>query len=249
MPFEDRAELAGRVLELLELTRLGGNITEDDVRALCERAQTPYGDVAAILVPPRYVMLAREILGKRSPIAVCTVANWPRGNSKVDYVAAEAEIAFFEGADEVNVTLPWRQVIRRDERTPVNMVEECVRMAGRKQCVKVTLEAGELQEERLVREAARVAIDYGAAFVETETGRQDRHCGLEQARVMLEEIRDNRRDAGFKINNLKTLDQCRDWLELIAEVLGEDWIDPDNVRIGGDKLLDEVLAALEEKAA
>ena len=244
MAFEDTGALARKVLEVLELTHLADGTTEADIVALCEKARTPHGDVAAVCVPPKFVALARQTLGPRSAVAVATVANWPRGRSKVDYVAAEAEIAFFEGADEVNVVLPWRSVKSRDPRTPTSMVEECARQPNRKQFIKVTLEAGELGEEELVREAARSALDCGAEFLETATGKTENKARLEHARMILEELRDHRVDGGFKAGEMKTLEDCRAHLQLAAEIMGEDWITPDNFRLGGEGVLEEVLAAL-----
>ncbi len=245
MAFEDRKELAAKVLEVLELTQLAQDTTEEDVRRLCEKADTPHGPVAAICIPPKFVMVAKEVLGKRSPIAISTVANWPRGRSKVDYVAAETEIAFFEGAAEVNMVIPWRQFMSNDQHTLPTMVEQCVRMTSRRKFIKATLEAGALEEEFIIREAARQALDAGAEFLETESGQTGKCCTVQQARAMLEEIRDHRVEAGLKVGPLKTLDECRPYLEMAAEVMGEDWIDPENFRIGGrEELLDEVMAEL-----
>ncbi len=249
MAFEDRRKLAEKVLEVLELTHLADGSTEQDILSLCERARTPFGDVAAVCVPSRFVSLARDAL-RGSRVAVATVANWPRGRSKVDYVAAEAEIAFFEGADEVNVVLPWRSVKSRDPRTPASMVEECARQPNRKQFIKVTLEAGELDTEELVREAARNAMDCGAEFLETATGKTDNRARVEHARMILEEIRNHRVDGGFKAGHMASLEDCRIHLELAAEIMGEDWITADNFRLGGGtEVLDEVIAILERESA
>ncbi len=250
MAFDTRQELAARTLEVLELTHLAADTTEDDIRRLCEKAETPHGPVAALCVPPKFVMLARELLGKRSPVAVSTVANWPRGRSKVDYVAAEAEIAFFEGASEVNMIVPWRQFISNDQRTLPNMVEECVRMTTRRKFIKATLEAGEMEEEFIIREATRQVLEAGAEFVETESGQARKCCSVDQARCILEEIRDYRGEAGLKVGMVRTLDEARPWLELAIEVMDEDWLDPENFRIGGpESLLDEILGVLEESKA
>ena len=246
MAFDDRRKLAQTVLELLELTHLADGMGEDDVRRLCARARTPHGDVAAVCVPSRFVSLARnELAGSR--VAVSTVANWPRARSKVDYVAAEAEIAFYEGADEVNVVLPWHSVKARDPRTPASMVEECARRPNRKQFIKITIESGELAEEALIREAVREALNYGAEFIETATCRTENRPRPEHARMILEEIRDHRVDAGFKTHELASLDECRNYLDMAGEIMGERWIEPDNLRLGGNAVLDEVLEVLEQK--
>ncbi len=245
MAFEDRKQLAAKVLEVLELTQLADDTTEEDVRRLCERADTEHGPVAAVCVPQKFVMTARQVLGKRSPIAVCTVANWPRGRSKVDYVVAETEIAFFEGASEVNMVVPWRQFRSNDQHTLPDMVEGCVRMSSRRKFVKATLEAGALEEDFIIREAARQALDSGAEFLEADSGHAGRRCTLDQVRALLEEIRDHRVEAGLKVGPVSTLDECRPYLQLAAEVMGEDWIDPENFRIGGkEPLLDEILEEL-----
>ena len=247
MAFDTRKELAAKTLEVLELTQLAQDTTEEDIRRLCEKADTPHGPVAAICIPSKFVMLARELLGKRSPIAVSTVANWPRGRSKVDYVAAEAEIAFFEGATEVNMIVPWRQFMSNDQNTLHTMVEECVRMTTRRKFIKATLEAGAMEEEFIIREAARRALEAGAEFLETESGQTGKACNVEQARAMLEEIRDYRGEAGLKVGIMKKLDDCRCWLDMAADVMGEDWIEPDNFRIGGtEALLDEILQELDQ---
>ncbi len=242
----DRRALARKVIEVLELTHLADGCREEDVRALCARAVTPHGAVAAVCVPSKFAWAAREEL-KGTKVAVCTVANWPRGRSKVDYVAAEAEIAFYEGADEVNVVAPWRSLRAGDPRTPQKLIEESAHKAGRRQFIKATLETGELEEEFLVREAAKMCMDCGAEFLETATGKTENRPTLEQARMILEEIRDHRRGGGFKAGDVKTLDECRAYLELAAEIMGEDWIDPDNIRLGGEAILDEALAVLDEE--
>ncbi len=250
MAFDNREELASRALELLELTHLAQDTSEDDIRRLCEKAETPFGPVAAICIPSRFVMLARELLGKRSPVSISTVANWPRGRSKVDYVAAEAEIAFFEGAQEVNMVIPWRQFMSNDQQTLPRMVEECVRMTTRRKFIKATLEAGAMEEDFIIREAARRALDSGAEFLETESGQTGKCCSVEQARAVLEEIRDYRGEAGLKVGPVKSLDDCRCWLEMARDVMGEDWLEPDNFRIGApEAVLDEIVETLQASKA
>ena len=249
MDFSDKRELARKVIELLELTLLADGCGEEDVRALTRRAVTPHGPVAAVCVPQKFAWAAREEL-KGSGVAICTVANWPRGRSKVDYVAAETEIAFYEGADEVNVVAPWRSLRAGDPRTPQKLIEESAHKAGRRQFIKATLESGELEEEFLVREGAKMCMDCGAEFLETGTGKTEKKPRLAQARMILEEIRDHRRGAGFKAGNMASLEDCRACLELAAQIMGEDWVVPDNVRLGGGvALLDEALAALDEAEA
>ncbi len=250
MAFDNDEDLARKVIEVLELTQLAADTSEEDVRRLCERAEGPHGEVAAICVPPKFVMLAKELLGRRSPIAVSTVSNWPRGASKVDYVAAEAEIAFFEGAQEVNMIIPYRQFRTNDQHTLTNMIEECVRMTSRRKFIKATLEAGELAEDFIIREAARRAMDAGAEFLETESGQRERRCSAGHVRCVLEEIRDHRMEAGLKVGPCETLEECRKYLDMAAEIMGEDWITPDNFRIGGGlKLLDEAEETLGRKGA
>ncbi len=102
------ADIARRAITLLDLTELGDAATDDDVRALCGRAVGPHGNVAAVCVWPRHVALAHHLLDNTG-VRIATVVNFPGGDDDpIDEVVALTGAALADGADEIDLVLPYR---------------------------------------------------------------------------------------------------------------------------------------------
>ena len=108
-------ETAAVALSLLDLTNLKDDCTEAQIDALCARAQTPYGNSAAICIWPRFVAHARNILGTGHPVRIATVVNFPSGGMEAADVAAEAREAIADGADEIDLVIPYRKLLIGNE--------------------------------------------------------------------------------------------------------------------------------------
>ena len=85
---DDESEMAGRLLPLLDLTALGDDETPETTAALCARAITPVGPVAAVCLRPRFVSEAKALL-TGTGIRVVTVANFPEGAPDVERAKRE----------------------------------------------------------------------------------------------------------------------------------------------------------------
>ena len=119
-------------------------------------------------------------------------------------------------------------------------------LACRQACpvrLKVILESGALAEDAVIRAASRLALDCGADFLKTSTGKVAVHATPEAARAMLETIAETGGTAGFKASGgLRTLADAVVYLELAEDILGTGWVGPDTFRFGASGLLDDVLA-------
>ncbi|HEX5697887.1 MAG TPA: deoxyribose-phosphate aldolase, partial [Rhodoferax sp.] len=92
-------------LACLDLTSLGDADTEADIATLCQRAQSPFGPVAAVCVWPRLAAFARTHLP--ATIAVAAVANFPNGGADIDAALRDVEGIVEAGAQEVDLVLPY----------------------------------------------------------------------------------------------------------------------------------------------
>ncbi|MFT4866426.1 MAG: deoxyribose-phosphate aldolase, partial [Ilumatobacter sp.] len=116
--------------------------------------------------------------------------------------------------------------------------------------LKVILETSELPDAAMVRSAADLAIGLGADFIKTSTGKASGGATLDAARVMLEVIADADRTVGIKPSGgVKTFDDAMAFLDLAAEVMGDDWAVPATFRFGASSLLDALLHQIETGAA
>lgn len=246
MEIHELKKTASVALSLLDLTNLKDDCTPAEIEALCRRARTPFGDAAAICIWPAFVAQARALLGDGSSIRIATVVNFPSGDLPVETVIAEAGKAVADGADEVDLVIPYRAFSAGDDEAVVAMVR-AVRGACRSPVIlKAILETGELRDAGLIRRAAEIAIAEGADFIKTSTGKVSVNATLEAADVMLQAIRDSRRKVGFKpAGGIGSVADAALYLRLAVTIMGEDWVMPSTFRFGASGLLDDILAVLE----
>ncbi len=245
----DMARLAAKALTLLDLTNLADDCDSAAIAKLCAKAVTPHGNVAAVCVWPRFVAEARRHLAGTS-VKVATVANFPAGGDDANTASAEAARSFADGADEVDVVIPYEQLMAGDERAVERLILATAahRPPGRR--LKTILETGELRTPELIAKAARIAINSGADFVKTSTGKTKVSATPEAARIMLEAIRDAGRPVGIKPSGgIRTLEDAAVYLDLASEIMGPGWVSPATFRFGASGLLDDLLARLGHSAA
>jgi deoxyribose-phosphate aldolase len=240
------AEIARRALAALDLTSLGEDDSPAAIEALCASAVVAGGLPAAVCVYPEYIQTARRALdaGGAGAVRVATVVNFPDGSADADRVARETRRAVAAGADEVDMVLPWRALAAGDEQA-VRRCLAAAREAAPGRPLKVILESGALAGAALVRRASELALDAGADFIKTSTGKAGSGATAEAAAVMLEAIRDRGGRAGFKASGgVRTLEDAATYLELADRLLGPGWATPRHFRIGASGLLGEIRKAL-----
>jgi len=241
MDNETRRDRAARLLGLLDLTRLDDRCGEADVAALCDAALAEPRP-AAICIWPQFAGTARRRLGDDG-VRIATVVNFPSGAEDPERVAEDISEMVGDGADEVDLVMPWRALMRGDRATVRAVLSAARETTGAGVVLKVILETGELGTEELIREATRLAIAEGADFVKTSTGRTPVSATPEAARIMLEEIRSAGRPVGFKAaGGIRSFEDADLYLRLAEEILGPEAGHPARFRIGASALREALLA-------
>lgn len=242
-------DLARRALRLLDLTDLSDGCREDHVEALIQKALTPHGPVAAICIWPQFVSMAGARL-KGKGVRVATVINFPKGGEDVERVLEDTAEAIDDGADEIDLVMPWHALLAGDELTVRSMIGEVrdeIDDAGR---LKVILETGMLPDQAMVRKAADIAIDCGADFIKTSTGKTPVSATPEAVRTMLEAIKATDRTIGLKPSGgIRTLADAGLYLGLVDTAMGPVWASPTTFRFGASGLYDALLDVIEGGAA
>ncbi|MGS5087654.1 deoxyribose-phosphate aldolase [Hydrogenophaga sp. A37] len=244
-PTPDHLNTARQALACLDLTSLadghdqaGG---ERDVEQLCARADGRFGRTAAVCVWPRLAGLARSLLPPA--IRVAAVANFPDGSSDIARAVREAAAIASAGAQEVDVVIPYHDL----------GAAPALLAAVRRECegltLKVILETGELADNALINRAAQIALDAGADFLKTSTGKRPVSATPASARLLLQTIAAaspaQRAHVGFKpAGGIRTVTDAAVYLALTAEWLGPDAVTPARFRIGASGLLDDIEAVL-----
>ena len=248
------AKLTGlkMAVSMMDLTTLEGKDTPGKVAYLCHKALHPIDpkyDVpscGAVCVYPNMVRHARKFLGVDSPVKVASVATgFPSGQFPLRTRLEETRRAVGDGADEIDMVIN-RGAFLTGEHTLVFDEIAAVKEACGPAHLKVILETGELVTYDNVRCASDLAMEAGADFIKTSTGKVSPAATMPVTLVMLEAIRDYFYATGIRIGmkpagGIRTSKQALAYLVMVKETLGDDWLTPDLFRFGASTLVNDVL--------
>jgi deoxyribose-phosphate aldolase len=237
-------DMAGRLVSMVDLTTLEDSDTPAKIAALCRDALTPIGPVAAICVYPRYVAQAKAALAGTG-VRIATVIDFPRGDGTPEDILFATEEALKAGADEIDLVFPYGRFLA-DAPPPASKNIRAVREVGGYDIrLKVILEVSAYPDHESLTLASKVAIDAGADFLKTSTGKTPGGASLESAAIMLTVIAESGLPVGFKASGgVREVPHATGYLALAESILGHGWATADTFRIGASSLLPKLLGAV-----
>ena len=247
-------ELAVR---MTDLTTLEGADTPGKVAALASKAARPdpadttVPPVAAICIYPDLIQVALERL-EDTPVKVAAVATaFPSGRSPLDLKVEEARRAAEAGAEEIDMVIDRGAFLSGQYAKVYEEVRQVKEAIGDAH-LKVILETGELGTYDNVRRASLLAMAAGADFIKTSTGKIQPAATLPVTLVMLEAIRDVHEETGRVVGmkpagGIRTAKQAVQYLVVLHETLGLQWMTPDLFRFGASSLLNDVLMQIRKQ--
>jgi deoxyribose-phosphate aldolase len=254
---ESKVHALKLALSMIDLTTLEGADSPGKVKQMCYKAAHPHDAlagvprVAAVCVYPTLVRLAKEAVGD-SGIKVAAVATgFPSGQYPLSVKLDDTRFAVGEGADEIDMVISRGHFLAGDYSYVFDEIAQVKEACGAAH-LKVILETGELSTLDNVRKASDLAMHAGADFIKTSTGKVVPAATLPVTMVMLEAIRDFYRATGRKIGmkpagGIATAKVALQYLVVLRETLGEDWMTPDLFRIGASRLANDILMQLSKE--
>jgi deoxyribose-phosphate aldolase len=239
-------------ISMLDLTTLEGADTPGKVRQLAAKAVTPspaYPEVpscAAVCVYPTMVGAAREAVAGTGVHVASVATGFPAGQTPLRTRLEEVRLAVADGADEIDMVISRDAYLRGDDAQVVAEIEAIKDACGPAH-LKVIIETAELGSYDHVRHASMLAMDAGADFIKTSTGKAPGGGATPGTiLVMLEAIRDyverTGRVVGMKpAGGVSTAKSALGVLVLVKETLGDAWLTPDRLRIGASSVLNDLL--------
>ena len=246
-----------KAITLIDLTTLSGDDTYGKVDRLCEKAIHPLSfelqklleipersiSVAALCVYHHLVKEAKKKLKDRIPIAAVSTG-FPAGLSSFKTRKQEIIDSINNGADEVDIVINRGFVLQNDWKRLYDEVKT-FKLAAKKKNIKAILGVGDLETMRNVAKASLVCMMAGADFIKTSTGKETINANLNNSLVMLRMIREfheiTRKKIGFKpAGGISSAKLVIEFLILVLEELGNEWINPKLLRIGASSLLIDI---------
>ena len=251
---KSESKLAGlkMVLSMIDLTTLEGMDTIKKVQQLCYKATHIHNElpelpnVAAVCVYPTMVKTASNAL-KDFDVKVASVATaFPSGSSSLKIKIQETKEAISDGADEVDMVISRGKFHSGEYNYVFDEIATIKETCGSDVRLKVILETGELGDYDHIRFASEIAINAGADFIKTSTGKIKPAATLPITLVMLEAIKDHYYNTGKMIGmkpagGISNSKLALQYLLLVKETLGDLWLDNHWFRFGASSLANDVL--------
>lgn len=250
-----------RAIQCIDLTALNGDDTPGNVRRLCAKARQPVrADILAALgvnhiqngavcVYHNLVATAVEALaGSGIPVAAVSTG-FPAAQTPLDLKVEEIRRSVADGAQEIDIVISRADVLTGDWRKLYDEVRAYREACGEAH-LKAILATGELGTLRHVAMASQVCMMAGSDFIKTSTGKEPVNATLPVSLVMVRAIREYEEHTGYKVGfkpagGIRSAKQALDWLILMKEELGDEWLKPDLFRIGASALLSDIERQLE----
>lgn len=259
---EHQAAWLVKAITCTDLTTLAGDDTDYRVARLCAKARRPLADhivtglglaqmptVAAVCVYPTMVASAKRALSN-SGIAVASVATgFPAGLMPFNLRLAEILYALDQGADEIDIVISREHVFKGNWSALYDEIAAMREACGTAH-MKAILATGELATLSNVYAAAMVAMQAGADFIKTSTGKEPVNATLPVSLTMVRALRDYGARTGARIGfkpagGIRTAKDAIAWQILMKEELGRDWLEPELFRFGASSMLGDIERQLE----
>lgn len=238
-------------LSMIDLTTLEGKDTVGKVQQMCYKAQHIADDlvglptVAAVCVYPNHVKTAKKCL-LHSSVKIASVATaFPSGNSSLRIKLADTKIAVDSGADEVDMVISRGAFLQGNYQYVYDEIAT-IKEACRHARLKVILETGELSTLDNVRKASDIAIQAGADFIKTSTGKIQPATTMPVTLVMLQAIKDYYDATGIQVGmkpagGISSAKMSLQYLVMLYETLGDQWMSNERFRFGASSLANDIV--------
>lgn len=204
--------------------------------------------VAAVCLYPCFTEIARKNLVAEGVNLAVVAGVFPSSQSFIEIKTAECRMVIDKGADEVDVVIPVGALLEANYNQVYNEIKAMKDAVGGAH-LKVILETGELNGLTNVKIAALIAMEAGADFIKTSTGKVRENATLEATYVMCQAIKEfeakHDKKIGFKpAGGIATLDDALGYATLVKYILGEERLDKKYFRFGASRLANNILKEL-----
>ncbi|MCF8223008.1 MAG: deoxyribose-phosphate aldolase [Bacteroidales bacterium] len=244
-----------KLIGLLDFTTLSVSDSFSSVIEICDKINN-YGyvfpdlpHIAAFCVYPRFVKTVRENMESRDIKIVSVAGSFPSSQAVSEIKMEEVKRAAGDGADEIDIVMPVGEFLDGNHGFVKDEIMAVKDIIGEKH-LKVILETGVLKDPEKIYEASKLAMEAGADFIKTSTGKEKVSATLEAVYVMSHAIRDFNNASGRVIGikpagGISTAMDAINYYSLVEMILGQQWLVPESFRIGASRLANNLLSEAE----
>ena len=252
VPENDTVEVKKFLMGSVELTTLKTTDSEESVLAFTEKVnkfEDAYPDlphVATICVYPCFAQIVSQSLEVEGVEVACVSGSFPSSQAVLEVKVAETALALKDGATEIDIVMSVGKYLSGDYESVCDEIQELKCVCGDKK-MKVILETGLLPSCADIKRASILAMYAGADYIKTSTGKEKPAATPEAAYVMCQAIKEYYEKTGIQIGckpagGLNTVHDALVYYTIVKEVLGEQWLTNQWLRLGTSRLANLLLS-------
>lgn len=249
----DNVDVYKQCLNQIDLTTLNGDDTSLKVKTMVENVNNfkskfkTLPNVAAMCVYPAMVPIVKENLKEKVEIAA-VAAGFPASQTFLEVKIAETALTVASGATEIDIVISIGKFLEENYQEVFDEIEE-IKAACHGAHLKVILETGALKTVANIKKAAILAMEAGADFIKTSTGKISVSATLEATYVMCQAIKEwyekTGRMVGYKpAGGISTTKEAVEHYTIVKAVLGEKWLNNSYFRFGASRLANNLLTSI-----
>jgi deoxyribose-phosphate aldolase len=253
-PEEPDKHLLMSILNMIDLTSLNTTDNKSNIINFTGRVNsfqsrfTNIPNVAAICVYPNFVSVVKEKLSAKNVKIASVAGAFPTSQTFRSIKVAECKMAVDAGADEIDIVIPVGAFIGNDYAMVADEIREIKEAVGNK-LLKVIVESGLLGSYELIFKASMIAMDAGADFIKTSTGKVAVSATPEAAYVMCHAISDFYSETGIRVGfkaagGIVSIEDALVYYKIVSHCLGDEWLNNKYFRIGASRLANNILSGI-----
>ena len=242
------------LLNLIDLTSLNTTDNKSHIIHFTGKVNSFSGrysnipNVAAICVYPNFVSVVKDKLSAKNVKIAAVAAAFPTSQTFRSIKVSECKMAIEAGADEIDIVIPVGAFLGNDFVGVADEIRE-IKAAIREKQLKVIVESGLLGNYEQIFKASMIAMDAGADFIKTSTGKTTISATPEAAFVMCRAISDFYSETGIRVGfkaagGIVNPADAINYYQIVTHCLGEDWLNNTFFRIGASRLANNILSEI-----
>ncbi len=242
------------ILNMIDLTSLNTTDNKSQILHITGRVNSFSGrysnipNVAAICVYPNFVQVVKEKLTAKNIKIAAVAGAFPSSQTFRSIKVTECKLSVEAGADEIDIVIPVGAFLGNDFAAVADEIREIKTAIGFKQ-LKVIVESGLLGGYEQIFKASMIAMDAGADFIKTSTGKTPVSATPEAAFVMCKAISDFYSETGIRVGfkaagGIINPADAIVYYHIVSYCLGEEWLNNSLFRIGSSKLANNILSEI-----
>lgn len=234
-----------RTLKLIDLTSLSNLDNQFSIQRLIKKANAGHQNVhpAAVCTFACYADQLTQQLNSNINSAV-VAGYFPSGQASLEQKKKEFEVIAASQVNEVDIVINQGELICGNTEFTLNEIKLAKDLFIGKR-IKVIIESGELDHEQISL-VSKIAIDCGVDFIKTSTGKTATGATADAVKIMCHEIKKSQQKTGIKVSGgVRTAKEALTYMNIVREILGNDYLQPNLFRIGASSLYDTLIKDLE----